>query len=278
MAERRWSRAPKLSLYSGEGFGQGRSYRDPTDDDSLWPSVTTALKHEDKSALIQWAVDQVAAFAVERTDVIMGDPDKAYNRLRFAHNDVRDIRAELGTGVHATIEAEHKGTWEFPDLNAEQLSMLENWRRFCQDYRVEVLMSEFTVRGRNYMGTADLLIRYTDPLTGDVRVSLVDVKTSKNIWPGHFAQLAALAAGEYVLREVDESTEGASKRKGKVKAEDSWWIRQPMPGFDEVAVLQLREDFYKYEVVENLDLHERLFQCYVSIHEANQDLKERVKK
>lgn len=277
MAKRKWSRAPKLSLYSGEGFGQGRSYKDPTDNDSLWPSVTTVLKHEDKSSLIQWAADQVASMAIERTDLVMGDPDKGYNRLRFAHNDTRDTRAEIGTGVHATIEAEHLGSWDFPDLDAEQMAMLENWRRFCKDYQVKIILSEFTVRGRNYMGTADLIIEYTDPISGEVRRSLTDVKTSKNIWPGHSAQLAALSSADYMLREVGEGTEGAFLRKGKVKAENSWWVRADMPEFDEVAVLQLRDDFYKYEVVDNLDLHERLFQCYVSIHEANAELRERGK-
>lgn len=272
-----WSKAPKLALWGSEYSGNGRAYVDPTDGDLRFPSVTSVLKHEDKSALVQWAADQVAAAAVDRTDLVMGDPDKAYNRLRFAHNDIRDIRAEVGTGVHATIQVEFEDTWDFPELDEEQVAMLENWNRFCRGRQVEVLMCEFTVRGDGVMGTADLLILYIDPLSGESVVALVDVKTSKNIWPGHYAQLAALANANYVLKEVPAGTEGAGKRKGKTKAQDTWWIRQEMPEFDEVAVLQLREDFYRYEVVTDLDLHYQRFQCYVRLHEIEQHLKERNK-
>ena len=277
MAEKKWSKAPKLSLYSGEGFGQGRTYVDPTDGDSRWPSVTTVLKHEDKSGLVQWAADQVAAKAVDRTDIIMGDPDKAFNRLRYAHNDVRDIRAEIGTGVHQTVEAEFKGEWDLPELDDEQTEMLERWAEFCEAYSVEILESEFTVRGDRYMGTADLLMRVTDPISGEVSVVLGDLKTSKNIWNGHRSQLSALARGEYLLREVEEGHPGAFKRKGRVKAEDSWWVREEMPHFDEVAVIQVRADKFEYEVVENQDLWYSIFQSYIDIHEAHAELRERSK-
>lgn len=277
MADKKWSRAPKLSLYSGEGFGQGRTYKDPTDNDSLWPSVTTILKHEDKSGLVQWAADQVAAMAVERTDLVMGDPEKAYNRLRFAHSDVRDIRAEVGTGLHATVEAEFKGTWDFPDLDEEQTAMLGRWNEFCDAYSVKILMSEFTVRGEGYMGTADFLLEVTDPITGEVKRVLGDLKTSKSIWNGHRSQLAALSRGLYVLREVDAGHPGAFRRKGKTKAEDSWWVREDMPHFDEIAVVQIRADRFDYEVVDDADIWYRIFRAYIDIHEAHADLKERGK-
>lgn len=274
---KKWSRAPKLALYAGEGNGQGRTYRDPTDNDSLWPSVTTVLKQEDKSDLMRWAAEKVAERARDRPDIVLGDPDLVVVRLISAYNDFRDERAEVGTGVHAYVQAEHEGTWDFPELDEEQDAMLVQWAEFCRVYRVRVILSEFTVRGENYMGTADLLIEYTDPFSGELLIALVDIKTSRKLWESHNMQLAALGAGKYILREVPEGTEGAFLRKGKTKKENSWWVRADMPHFDVLAKLHIRADFYDFEETEHADLHYGVFQAYTGVHMAKQKLKEAMK-
>lgn len=271
---KKWARAPKLALYAGEGNGQGRTYRDPTDGDSLWPSVTTILKQEDKSDLVQWAATKVAEKARDRPDIVLGDPDLVLNRLQYAHNEFRDERAEVGTGVHAFIEAEHKGTWDYPELDEEQNAMLEQWWEFCRVYKVTILRSEFTVRGEHTMGTADLLIEYTDPFSGEVLIAIVDVKTSRKLWDSHNMQLAALGAGKYILTEVEEGTEGAFLRKGRTKKENSWWVREDMPKFDVLAKLHIRADMYDFEEVEDADLHYGVFVAYAGVAAAKQKLKE----
>lgn len=276
-AKKRWSRAPKLALYAGEGNGQGRTYRDPTDGDSLWPSVTTILKQEDKSDLVQWAATKVAEKARDRPDIILGDPDLILNKLQYAHNEFRDERAEVGTGVHAYVEAEHKGTWDYPELDAEQEAMVEQWDRFVEEYQVQVIWSEFTIRGEHTMGTADLLISYVDPYDGVRKIALVDLKTSRKLWASHDMQLAALGAGLYVVWEVPAGTEGAFLRKGRTKKEDSWWVRRDMPKFDVLAKLHIRADEYAFEEVENADLHYGVFVAYAGVQTAKQKLKEAMK-
>lgn len=273
----KWAKSPKLVLWGGEYSGDGRAYCNPTDNDSRWPSVTSVLRHEDKSHLMQWAARIVAEKARDRPDIVMGDPDKVVDRLQYAHNEFRDERAEIGTMVHQTIQAEHEGSWDTPPLDAEQLGMMEQFRRFCDAYRVEILMSEFTVFGNGVMGTADALIRYTDPITGEAHVAIVDWKTSKSIQNSHHLQLAALANAEYWLKEVPEGTPNSYMRKGKVKAENSWWIRQEMPEFDTVAVLQIRDSFFLFEEVENLDLHLEEFKCYVLLNDIKKRKKEAMK-
>ena len=279
MASEKWSKAPKLALYAGEGFGQGRTYVDPTDKDSRWPSVTTILKHEDKSHLVQWAATKVAEKARDRPDIVMGDPDLILNRLQYAHDEFRDERAEVGTGVHAWFQAEAEGTWDYPELDEEQVAMTQRLEEWLEDYQVEILLVEFTVRGDLYMGTADIYVRYVDPLTGEVRYAIVDIKTSKNLWETHDMQLAALGAGRYILREVADGSDGAYKRKGRVKAEDSYWERGEMPYWDVLAKLHVREDFYDFVEVDPrlIDLHYEKFMAYTHIQEIEQRKKEAVK-
>ena len=267
MAEK-WSRAPKLALWKGEGEGMGRTYVDPTDGDTRHPSVTTILKHEDKSDLVQWAANMVAQKAVDRLDIVSGDPEKAYDRLRFAHNDARDERGWVGSGVHARIEAECEGTWDFPDMDSEQEAMFAQWESFCETYSVRVLLTEFTVRGEGYLGTADALIEYADPFTGETKRAIVDWKTSKSLHDTYSMQLAALSRGLYRLQEVPEGTEGAFLRKGKTRAENSWWVRAEMPEFDTLAMVHLRDRFWSFVEVEHADLYYDAFMAYRQVHMA----------
>ncbi|QIG58615.1 exonuclease [Microbacterium phage Hubbs] len=278
MGSAKWSKAPKLSLYSGEGNGQGRTYKDPTDGDSLWPSVTTVLKHEPKD-LMQWSATKVAEKARDRPDIVMGDPDLVVQKLQYAHTEFRDERAEVGTGVHAWYQAQHEGTWDYPDLDDEQVAMTEQLEQWMVDWKVRIIWVERTIRGDGYMGTADILAEVTDPLTDETFIALIDIKTSKNLWETHDMQLAALGNGMYTLVEVPEGTEGAFKRKGKTKKEDSWWVREDMPQWDMLAKLHIREDFYDFVPVDPrlIDLHYEKFLRYVDIQDIEQRKKEAVK-
>lgn len=274
MTTEKWTRQPKLVLWGSEYEGDGRAYVDPTDDNSKWPSVTSILKHEDKSDLIGWATLKVAERARDRTDIVMGDPDKVVDRLRYAHNDFRDERAWVGSGVHATIQSEFEDSWDFPELDSEQQAMMRNWYRFLREYKVEILKSEFTIRGDGYMGTADNLIRYTDPFTGETKVALTDTKTSRKLWPSHDMQLAALGSAWYILKEVPEGTPDSFLRKGKVKAENSWWVREEMPQWDVLAKIHLRDDMYSFEEVSNVEINYDLFSTYKKVGELKNKLKE----
>jgi len=271
---KRWSKAPKLALWAGEGEGMGRTYVDP-ETDLRYPSVTTILKNTPKADMLQWVANVVAQKAVDNYAKLGQDPDQVMKWLPYAHNDYRDERAWVGSGVHATIQSDHEGTWEYYELDAEQLRILSKWEKFCKVYKANILLSEKTILGDGYMGTFDAILEWTDPITGEQHVSLIDLKTSKSLHDENWMQLAALANGTVMFTEVPEGTEGAWKRKGKTKKDDSWWIKEPMPEFDSVAIVHLREDSYGlYEPECSLDLYYDEFMCYRDLAVAQQKRKE----
>lgn len=250
----------KLSLWgepSSNPKVEGRAYRHPITGER-YPSVTTVLKMADKSGLAQWAADNAMKWAVQNWMLLSERSDeKAYNLGRFQWNKVRDERAEVGTGVHEYIEAEHTGSWDFPELDEEQEQIIERWEEFKAEHTVTPILSEFTVFNEKagVMGTADGLWDIDGVRT------LVDVKTSRNHWPEHDAQLAALANADVWF---DES-------------EEMGWVERPRPEFDAVAIVHLRADLQELIPVTDLDLHYQKYLAYKTLWDCTQELKARAK-
>ena len=183
---------PELALYAKQD-GTGRSYRHPFregDDGKLLtaPSVTTILGLVDKPALIQWAADRTLDWAVENASLLLSKSDDDAHRWgKYRWQDVRDERAEVGTGVHETVEALHTGSWNFPTLDAEQHRIMAQWDLLNERYLITPHRSEFTVFGelndpsKIWAGTGDGLWDIIDQETGEAWDNLViDLKTSKN--------------------------------------------------------------------------------------------------
>lgn len=265
---------PLLAQYAREGEFDGRAYRDPETGIS-YPSVTTVLKLEDKSSLVGWAATKVAERARDRTDIVLGDPDLVVDRLRYAHRDYRDERAWVGSQVHKAIEADMKGLWYSPDLDDEERAYLDAWESFTDDYDIEPILTEVTVLVPcGSMGTLDGIWRLTDKWTGDSFVTLLDVKSSKSVWPGHKVQLAALANATHWFEQVPEGTSDAVMHK-HLKLGKTWWIkREGLPKFDRVYILHLRRDGYSLVPVANLDQNYAIFESYVGLWNSLQMLKE----
>ena len=274
MPSKRWSKAPKLAKWAGEGEGQGRTYVDPFTKNE-YPSVTTILKNTPKEDMMGWSALKVAETIIDEYDRIGGDPDQVMTWLPYVHNRYRDERAWVDSGVHATIQAEEEQTWDFYELDEEQEQMLGQWERFKRIYKVKVLLSEFTVLGDDYMGTADALIEYTDPFTGEVKIALVDLKTSKSTWEEHHMQIAALSRASHIFREVPEGTEGAVLHlpKGRPKRDSSWWIKEEMPAYDVAAIVHLRADFWDFIELDT-ELRYDEFMVYVGLWKIKQKIKE----
>lgn len=235
---------PQLAQYRDEGEGQGRQYRHPTrlglDGKPLVvPSVTTILKLEDKSALIQWAVNLSVAYCVENWFTLGSrSPSDAQKNAQWRWKDVRDSRAWLGTGIHDTIEAEHTGSWDYPVLDAEQLLVMEEWRKLNEEWLIEPILTEFTCWSlyADYAGTADGLWRFTHRVTGETFVALVDLKTSRNTWPGHYMQTSALKHADFIMSK--DMPDAVQDSKGNWP--EGTWSEQPMPKFDKVLLVHLR--------------------------------------
>lgn len=247
---------PELAQYYSEKQDDGRAYKHPLTGETL-PSVTTVLKMADKSGLAQWAADKAVEWCVINWHLLGSRSDEdAYRAARWQWKNVRDERAQVGTGVHEAIEDEHAGTWNMPDLDEEQERIMLQWEQLKIEHEIIPLRSEFTVWSHGkYAGTADGLWYI------DGKLTIVDIKTSRNIWPEHFAQISALLNAPVIMD----------------KSEDGTWSESPMPEVEGAALIHLREDRHEIVWAEDLDLHFEKFMGYHKVWEATQEIKARVK-
>lgn len=273
----------KLSLWgAASAYNEGRAYRHPVSG-KQYPSITTILKLVDKSALIQWSVNLTVDWCVNNVDTLLAKSIEGGKAIaRYRHKDVLNERAEVGTGVHEYIECEHTGSWEYPELDAEQTQIIEYWHEFAVDHEIEAILSEFTVSDERvgYMGTADgyWKIKCTHELEKGVdcfgspipvgHLCLVDLKTSRNTWPEHYMQLAALDGANEWLIEVS----------------DMVWEAQTPRLVDDVVILHLRADEYdeygrvskpgfaKLKPVKNVDLRLAQFVSYANTWHITQEI------
>lgn len=256
----------------------------------LVPSVTTITGVTHKPGLVQWAADQTAAYAVTHVDDLLSRTEeagwgflryfwkrepKSSDELRGAHHRVLNEAANIGTNVHEWIEADLKGEFEpaIDSLECEQ--MVEQWLAWKSEHDIEPVLVETTAvnREHGYAGTLDGLWRI------DGVPTLVDVKTSRNTWPEHFQQIAALGACYTIMEEVPEGTEGA------VEFVDTWWVETVMPAFSEYAILHLRpqdfnskgeplDAFCELKPVNHVDLHFDGFLGALQLKKYERKLKE----
>lgn len=271
---------PELAMWATEGTGRAykHPFRQTPDGKPLTsPSITTVLKYENKENLIQWAADKSIEWAVNNWHLLGSRSNEdAMKAGRYRWRGVRDERAEVGTGIHETVEAEHKGTWDFPDLDEEQKQIMEQWRKFNQRYTIKPLLTEFTVWNfsEDYAGTGDGLWEITENETGKSWVALIDLKTSKGVYGGQWAQIAALKNGEVLMHKA--IPDAVPNRKGEWP--EGTWEERPMPDADSFAVVHLRADKAELIFGEDLDLRFEQFKAYRTIWGVENELKEREKK
>lgn len=249
--------APELARFAKENDGDGRYYVHPLTGQRV-PSVTSVLRLADKSGLAQWAADQCLQWCIDNWYVLSERSNEAaFHLARHKWTKVRDERAQVGTGVHETIEALHTGGWDFPELDDEQQRIMQHWYQLNEEHDIQPIHSEFTVwdAEREYAGTADGLW-----VIDGVR-TLVDIKTSKSHWPEHDAQLAALYYAPIRMEKVGEDS----------------WNENENERAERAAVIHLREDKHEIIWIDNLDLHYDVFMGYRKVHLAKEALKKREK-
>lgn len=256
----------------------GRAYANPfnPDEKHRYPSVTSILGLELKD-LNGWRAMEVAKWCVENWGELGVDPERAYKRALAAPERTRDERAWVGSGVHAYIQAEHEGTWDYPELDEEQQQIIANWRLFNEAYLVEPILTEATVVSdeHDYMGTLDGVWSITDRLSGETWTTLLDLKSSRRIYGGAMMQVAALSRADYVLTRVPEPTETSASYCKKSTKAVSHWEKRDLPVIDRVAILHLRADRVELIDAENLDLRFEQFLAYRELHRLRGALKGR---
>ena len=221
--------------------------------------VTTALGSAGESGgLVQWAVNNTAAYAVANLEALYGKSEyQGYQMLRFYHTRAKesdfddpevDIHnyhsgvlndaAELGTLTHEWLEAHLAGEFEPTLVREEQTEMIEAFLQWESEHDIEVILQEATVYGyidgMPYAGTFDAI------LVIDGVTYLVDYKTSAAVRPSHIAQMAAYGMATGLMVECDPFTEGAQPHENKKTGEVSYWVEKPLPPFQKYGVLQVR--------------------------------------
>jgi hypothetical protein len=212
--------SPELAV-ARSGFS-GRGYRHPLTK-QIVPSVTTVLKMAAQPGLTQWAVDQTAAYAVANIDQLLTKTEtqgwgslrwywkrnplpleKGYD-VRNYHVGVLNDAAELGTGTHAWVEADIDPAFQYPitDFEPDEFwQMVDVWNDWRAEHTIKPVLTETTVwnASEGYAGTFDLLVEI------DGELWLIDVKTSRSLWPEHLMQLSALKNATTVLLKQEDGS------------------------------------------------------------------------
>lgn len=233
---------------------RGRVYQHPLTGENAW-SVTTILDALPKKALVGWAAREVAEFAVANRATldailsgvrlvadattetgprggirttrtyghVISDPDAvaaAVDYLKGSPYRSRERKADVGTLVHAEVEAHILGTPR-PEVPVDAVAHMGHFRRFVESWSPEFAASEATVwnRTESYAGTLDFVA------TMGGRTMLVDVKTGKDVYPEVALQLCAYARAEFALAPDGSET--------------------PLPAIDGACVLHLTADGYR---------------------------------
>lgn len=226
--------------------GNGRLY---AWGDETFRSVTNYLNAMGKPWLGAWAAKMVAEYAYDRRDK-WDDLTKAeaVRLLKGAPWDKRDAAADVGTAVHAAIEALVLGQSP-PPYPPEIAGHMSHFDRFITDYRPEWYAAEASVFNRKYgyAGTLDGIVGIGG------RTYIMDVKTSKALYGDTFPlQLAAYANAEFVG--LPDGTEG------------------DLPAVDGGLILHLTADDYRLVQVRIDDEVFKAFLYLVQVYKWQNDL------
>ena len=208
-----------------KNYGRGHSYYL---DGQKIPGVTTILSDGlAKPALINWAANTVAGYAVDHWDSL-GEIaiSKRLEQLKKAHYEDRDTAGKRGTEVHKLGEQLLNGVQvNVPD---ELAGHVESYVRFLDDFDPDAVLTETSVVSLTkwpYAGTLDLVADF-----GGVRI-LCDIKTARSgVFPDNGLQLAAYRYATHY-----------DAGNGQLK---------PMPAVDSCAVIHVRADGYSFVPVQ----------------------------
>ena len=178
-------------------------------------SVTSIIGTLDKPALRYWAAKMVATFALEEKDlwlpVAEKDPKAAFDMIKGAPWRTQESTANLGSAVHAAVEARILGSEVAIDsLDTEVQPFVQSFLNFEKVFEPKWEMSEATVLSyrHGYAGTIDTIATFNKPELGLVGRYLIDWKTGKTgPYPEAALQLAAYGHADVVLLPNGTETE-----------------------------------------------------------------------
>lgn len=166
------------------------------------PGVTTMLGDGvPKPALINWAANATAEYAVDNWDTLTElQPSARLKELQGARYAVTDKAKKRGTEVHRYAEQLVKGE-EVKGIPDELRGHVEAYVRFLDKFEIDPILIEATIVNYQYgyAGTLDLVADVTDN-QGQRRRLLLDAKTNeKGIFGETPLQLAAYRYAQFYL-------------------------------------------------------------------------------
>lgn len=189
-----------------------------------FPGVTSVAGIVDKSGpLVGWAKRQVAASAVrnlpELTTRAAADPYEAEGWLASIPDLKRDAQANLGSGVHDLASKSLSGAVLPTDDERPYVEQYFAWQQAMQP---TILYSEQACidTRRGYGGTFDLGVLLSGIYT------LIDIKTSRNVYDESALQLAGYASCPSIGRPDDPQL-------------------YAMPGWQRFAILHLTQSSWE---------------------------------
>lgn len=205
--------------------GKGHSYY--LDGESSL-GVTTAIGEGfPKPALIGWAANTTAAYAVDHWDELAGvGIAERLKRLQRARYDDRDQAGNAGTEVHTIAQRLAAGLEV--DVPEYLVGHVDSYLAFVEEWKPVELVVEGIVLNRRfgYMGTLDFIGELADGLTW-----LLDWKTARSgVFSENALQLAGYRNGESYI--------------------DASGVERPMPKVDRCGVVWLRSDGFDLVPVE----------------------------
>lgn len=213
----------KFKLVTNADKQQVKARLDENGKTTVVPGVTTVLKAAAQPGIVQFAVDQTAAKAAASPETLLGysqerawgylrwywknEPKEIYDGLdiRNYHKGILNDAAEQGTKMHEWIQADVDTTLVIPKIEADDVNhwqMVTAWDNWAAAHLIDPVMTEITAwnHTQGYAGTFDGLYYI------DGKLWLLDIKTSRGLWPDHSRQLAALKEAEtyFVKNEAGE--------------------------------------------------------------------------
>lgn len=161
------------------------------------PSVTTILALLNKPAIVNWAVKMTISYLSTKLDDIREGKltlteENASDILKEAkayHNTLKEQAADIGTQVHALIEAYLQGEKiSFADIeNADKIqSAFDAFLKWEKDNEFTCIKTEHPVYSlKGYAGTLDIVGKLKKKLY------IIDLKTSNSLWPEMLMQVGA---------------------------------------------------------------------------------------
>lgn len=226
--------------------------------------VTTYLGIKDKSGpLVWWAVDVYRKFLLERITEEEINTDHIHEGAK-QHTIKKDEAADIGTKIHAWIDAYAKGqNPEMPEENAVILGV-NAFMDWVEQHKVKILSSERMVYSKqhNYIGTMDIEAEI------DGKRCLVDIKTGNSLYNSVNMQTAAYAMADYEETGKDYDGRWAIRLSKETKEEYEERVKdkkdpKPYQVFEAVYLDEkpgyMHEDFQAFLLCKNLFEYDKKF-------------------